>query len=357
MSNRFIARLAGGAIIVSILVAATWMLVPGLLTLPRLYPAFYPALMAAGGTLMFLLVSALWAESNSLRNSWLRRTAVLAGLPDLEPLGLWEKITARIPDPLEWLTRPLWRTRLGRRIQAEWIDSGLGSFASRYLFMLILTGLGGYVLGMRIGGPLLGISFALVAPLLPRTLVAGRAQAQRRRFSEQLPQLLELVASGMAAGMSFQQSVEFSRGELLEPIRAEINRLSARLALGWPVDAALESLDRDRDEEGLRLVVEGLILQRQFGGDMVRMLEEISDLLRERVELEGEIRAVSTQGRLSGAVIAALVPASAAFLLAFNPRYIDILFDTFIGQVLVVVTIVLQLAGWAVISRLVRIRF
>jgi tight adherence protein B len=87
------------------------------------------------------------------------------------------------------------------------------------------------------------------------------------------------------------------------------------------------------------------------------MLEESADLLRGRVELEREVRAVTTQGRLTGSVIAALVPVSAGILLAFNPRYIDVLFDTLIGQLLVVVAFVLQLVGWAIISRMVRIRY
>lgn len=232
----------------------------------------------------------------------------------------------------------------------------MGKAGSRYVGLLATAGAFGYLLGMRIGGPLLGFSFALVLPLLPRALVAGRAQAERRKFGEQLPQLLELLASGMAAGMSFQQAVKFCRNELKEPALTEITKLVVRLELGWTVDNALESLDRESDEEGLHLALEGLILQRRFGGNAVRMLKEISSLLRERVELEREVRAISTQGRLSGVVIGALVPASAAFLLAFNPRYIDILFETLIGQALIVLAIILQLAGWAIISRMMRIR-
>ena len=90
---------------------------------------------------------------------------------------------------------------------------------------------------------------------------------------------------------------------------------------------------------------------------MIRMLEETANLLRGRIELDREVRAVTAQGRLSGFVIAALVPVSAGILLAFNPRYIDVLFDTLIGQMLVVVALALQLLGWAIISRLLRIRY
>jgi tight adherence protein B len=87
------------------------------------------------------------------------------------------------------------------------------------------------------------------------------------------------------------------------------------------------------------------------------MLDDAAALLRDRHELEREVRAITAQGRLSGAIVAGLVPVSAGFLLLFNPGYLDILFNTLIGQVLVVLTIAFQLAGWYVISRLVRVRY
>ncbi len=105
------------------------------------------------------------------------------------------------------------------------------------------------------------------------------------------------------------------------------------------------------------LAVEGILLQRQYGGDLVRLLGETADLLRMRLELEREVRAVTSQARLSGAVVAGLVPVSASLLLVTNPTYIDVLFETLPGQILLVVALILQLSGWAVLSRLVRIRY
>jgi tight adherence protein B len=352
----FLSRLALGGIVIAAILTAGWLLYPGLAVIADRTPAFYPAVIATGGVVMLMLACILWIEDRALRHEWMLRAMDLAGLEFLLPESLLQRIIGSIPDPLEWLCQPLWRTRIGHALQAEWIDSSLGTAGSRYLVLLAAAGTCGCLLGMRIGGPLLGFSFALVLPLLPRTLVANRAQAERRRFGEQLPQLLELLSSGMAAGMSLQQAVKFSRDELKEPARTDITKLIVRLELGWTVDRALESLARERNEEGLHLAVEGMILQRQFGGNVVSMLKEIGGLLRERLELEQEVRAISSQGRLSGIVIGALVPASAAFLLAFNPRYIDILFETLVGQALIVLTIILQLAGWAVISRMMAIR-
>jgi tight adherence protein B len=239
----------------------------------------------------------------------------------------------------------------------EWKDAGLGAKASRPILLLSLAGLLGWTSGSRIAGPLFGLALALVLPLAPRAWIAGRADAARRRFGEQLPLVMDSLASGLSAGLSFQQAVTYAAEELPRPASSALRTLSHRLALGFPVDEALTSLLNLYPEESLGMVVDGINLQRQFGGDLVRMLSETGARLRERVELEQEVRAVSAQGRLSGWVLAGLVPVSAGMLLLSNPRYIDVLFDTWIGQSLLVFSLLLQLAGWAVISRLVRIAY
>lgn len=321
------------------------------------HPALYPA---AGIFITFILVSlaaVLWIEAEYLRRVWRRRVSAEVGLDGLAPEPVWRSLIKRLPDPLEWLTRPLWNTRLGQRLHDDWVDAELDEKASRYGLVLSLAALVGYLLGSRIGGPLLGVALALVVPLLPRSLVSARAETRRRRFSEQLPQALDSVASGLAAGLSFQQAIEYAGEDLPEPARSAFTTLSRRITLGFTVDQALRRILEFHPDESLALVVDGLVLQRQFGGDMVRMLEDVASVLRERLELEREVRAITTQGRLSGTIIAALVPVSAGFLLSFNPRYIDVLFDTLVGQVMVIVAIILQLIGWAVISRLVQIRY
>jgi tight adherence protein B len=320
-------------------------------------PAALPAVILASAGLMIALSGILSLEGTALRRSWLRRTAQVTGLEGLKPLSLWALLSRRFPDPLEWLLGPFLRTRPGRRLAEEWLDARLGGKPSRYLVLMGVAVLAGGVFGSRVGGPVLSLALAILAPLLPRQIVRRRAEANRRRFGEQLPQALDSFAAGLAAGLSFQQAVAYAREELPSPVVDVFARLSRRMDLGHPVETALQSLLEEQPDESLALVVDGVVLQRKFGGDMVRMLDETADLLRQRVELEREVRAVTTQGRLSGMIIAGLMPVSAAILLSLNPRYIDVLFNTLIGQVLLVIALLLQLIGWAIISRLVRIRY
>jgi tight adherence protein B len=345
-----------GWALIALVVLGAWMARTSLHALVRSHPAALPASAAAGVALLLALSGILSLESAALRGTWVGRTGRVTGLERLVPPPLWLRIVQRFPDPLEWLAGPILRGRVGVNLAEEWEDAGMGGKASRYLLLMGLAAAGGWLLGSRMGGLVLGVALTCLGPGLPRTLVRRRAEAHRRLFGEQLPQALDAVAAGLAAGLSFQQAVDYALGELPDPVVAVFAHLSRRMLLGRPVEEALGSLLEDQPDESLALVVDGVALQRKFGGDMVRMLDETADLLRQRIELEHEVHAVTTQGRFSGMIIAALLPVSAGILLAFNPQYIDVLFNTLIGQILLVFALLLQLVGWVIISRLVRIQ-
>jgi tight adherence protein B len=346
-----------GVLTIALVTAAAW---AGRKPLNGLFlrrPAAIPAAFAALLVAWAILAGSLWVEYAALRRWWLGHTVKVTGIASLAQPSAADRLLQRIPDPLEFLFSPLRRTRIGMRLVTDWRDAGLGTKPSRYLALLAATALVGFVLGNRIAGGVLGLGAAILLPVLPVSMVRSRAEAGRRRFAEQLPQTLDALASGLSAGLSFQQAIRYAAEELPEPSADAIGWLDRRIQFGQPVEAALRGLESQHPEESFALVVDGIVLQRQFGGDLVDMFGQIGGLLRERLELEQEVRAVTAQGRLSGWIIAALVPVSAGMLLTFNPRYVDVLFDSVVGQVLLVLVMILQLAGWAIISRLVRIRY
>jgi tight adherence protein B len=316
-----------------------------------------PAVVVGTAVALLVLTLTLWIEHNALRIAWRARTADVLRVERLAPPSPIVRWLRGLPDPLESAFGLLTRIPPLGRVARDWTEAGLGTKVSRPMMVLILAAALGWAIGSRIAGPLLGAALAVSLPLAPRAWIAGRADSVRRRFGEQLPALMDSLASGLAAGLSLQQAVGFAAEELPTPASTAMLTLSRRLALGVPFEAALNSLLDPYPEESFGMVVETINLQRRFGGDLVRMLTETGARLRERVELEQEVRAVTAQGRLSGWVLAALVPVSAGMLLASNPRYIDVLFDTWIGQLLLVFSLALMLAGWAVISRLVRVEY
>ena len=357
MRSRLTAAWIWGIVMIAALSAGVWLARAELNRIAWTWPSLVPAAFVVLVVAWVLLVFSLWIESAALRRAWRRRTAEVADLDGLQPESVGQVLARRFPDPLERLTRPFLETSLGQVMAGEWLDAGLGGKPSRYVLLLVTAAALGGLAGARIGGPVLAVAMALVAPILPWQWVARRAEAGRRALGEQLPHALDVLASGLSAGLSFQQAVEYAAAETTAPVSGALTRLARWMALGHSAEESLRHLLDTVPEESLALAIEGIELQRQVGGDLVSMLEGTADQLRERVELEREVRAVTAQGRLSGAVIAGLVPVSAGILLGANPRYIDVLFDSLIGQVLLAFALMLQLAGWAVISRLMRVRY
>jgi|Deesub1362A_J573_1020465.scaffolds.fasta_scaffold08007_4 tight adherence protein B len=346
-----------GAPVMALITSAIWFQRGAIYTRVRDNPSLIPAGLVGVLILTLIILASLWVEHNAQRRYWLQRGERLALQAPLAPAPWPLPLLERMPDPLEWIMGPFLRSPQGQAMAELWRDARMGERPSRYVLLLAGAFILGYLFGTRIGGGLLGVGLGVVFALFPRQWVHNRAQAYRRRFGEQLPLALDALAAGLSAGLSFPQAVDYAARELPDPVGGAFERLSRRMELGLPVEEAMQKMHAEHPDESLALVLDGISLQRQFGGDLVEMLEETARLLRERVELEREVRAITAQGRLSGWVVAALVPVSAAILLFTNPLYINVLFETVVGQALTVLALMMQLVGLWIISRLIRIRY
>jgi tight adherence protein B len=208
---------------------------------------------------------------------------------------------------------------------------------------------------MRIGGPILGAGLSVFAPIPVMSWISSKADNNRGRLGTQVPVALDSLAAGLAAGLTLRQALEYSAGELPQPIGGLLSLAAYRHQLGTTWRYVFDELLAANPDRGLALALDGIDLQLDVGGDLVRHLEDTADLVRHRLELEAEVKAVTAQGRLSGWVIGGLVPVSAGLLMATNPTYMSILFETVPGQLLLVASILLQFVGWIVISKLIRL--
>jgi tight adherence protein B len=346
-----------GAFVIGVTAAVGWILRRALHALTLHQPALVPAVITALPAMVLFTATGWWLEWTSEAGRWRTRTAALTEVRRLASTPRQLGWIHSLPDPLEWLAAPWFRTGVGRHMEELWAGAVSDGKPSRFLLLILVSATTGFLAGSRIAGPLFGLALAFTLPLGPIQWARSRLAARRLLYDEQLPMALDSLAAGLAAGLSFQQAIAFAASELPPPLSDVLRRVDLRLRLGHPMDESLAVLLEHDAPEMMALAVEGIQLQRQFGGDLVRMLNETAGLLRERLELRREVQAVSSQGRLSGAVVAGLVPVSAGLLLLTNPGYIDVLFDSLIGQLLLVAALLLQLAGWAILSRLVRIRY
>lgn len=219
--------------------------------------------------------------------------------------------------------------------------------------------LGAVVLGLLLGwvlaGPLLGLLGMLAGAVAP---VLYLDQAKNRRglsLSRQVGDALVLMANSLRAGHGFFQALETVSREMGPPISQEFARVLKEINLGVPTEEALQEMALRAKNQDLDLVVTAVLIQRQVGGNLAEILDSIADTIRERVRLQGEVRALTAQGRLSGLIVGGLPFALAAFLLVVNPDYIMTLFQHPVGLLLLVAALVAQGLGAIFIRKIVRI--
>ena len=187
----------------------------------------------------------------------------------------------------------------------------------------------------------LGVVGALVPTVLLRTALSRRADKMR----EQLPDVLTIMASSLRAGHSFLQALDTTAREIQAPANVEFQRLVSEIRLGRPAEDALEALADRVGSPDFRWAVLAVNIQREVGGNLAEILDNVSDTLRERAMMRRQIRVLTAEGRLSAWVLAILPFAIALYMFAVNPKYISLLFTKQIGLVMLGVGGVLMVLG------------
>lgn len=237
----------------------------------------------------------------------------------------------------------------------SWVDAGMPASALIFTAGLLILPAAGFLLGWLLTDRVLLSVFLSAAMLIGSgTWLLFRARIRRREFQDQIPELLERLADSLQAGFSLPQAVEFLIPNLPPASSAEMAEVCRLLSLGRPLSEALDELYGRHPGEEMRLLVESIKLHQQVGGDVGSMIRELSDVIRGRMALEKEVKTLTAQGRLSAAIITLLVPVSLV-ILAFFPGYIDVLFETTPGNLVLITAVVLDGVGALIVRRLIQI--
>lgn len=228
--------------------------------------------------------------------------------------------------------------------------------AEEFLGISIIAGLlAGSILFLA-SGNMLTVPFGFaIGFMIPDVFLNSAKRKRSKKLNDQLPEALNIVSNGLRAGYSFPQSMSVAAKELDKPISDEFARVIKENTLGKPIDEALKDMSMRAEDEDIDMFVTALIIQRQVGGNLAEVLGTISETIRERVKLKGEIKTMTAQGKLSGVVIT-LLPIVIAFAITLlNPEYITVLLTTTIGQVLVAAAVVMEIIGVYLLTKIIDI--
>lgn len=272
-------------------------------------------------------------------------------LYDHEDHGILSKPLESIPGKMEEFAAKF------LNLQTYIDQAGLTVTPQKIVFMMI--GLG-FTTGLitAIVSPFKAIVpiVALFFAVIPLGYVFWVRSRRLRRFSEQLPETLELISRALKAGHSLPAGIQLVAEQMRAPIGPEFARCYEEQNLGIPLEEALEEMTNRVPNVDLRFFATAIVLQRTTGGDLSEILTKIGRLIRERFQIFGQIAALTGEGRLSGIVLLALPPVLFVTMLKLNYDYVMMLFEDPLGQQMLVGAIIMQLIGAFVIKKIIDIK-
>lgn len=196
----------------------------------------------------------------------------------------------------------------------------------------------------------------MVGFVLPYAYVSIRRNKRFEKFEELFPEAIDTLARAVRAGHAFTTALEMITNEISEPIAGEFRQLYEEQKFGMPVRDALMNLTDRVPLVDVKFFVTAVMLQRETGGNLAEILDNLSYVIRERFKIQRQVRVYTAQGRLTMALLMGMPPIIVVVMLILNPAFIHPLFADPIGHTLLVAGIALQTVGYFVIRKIIRIQ-
>jgi tight adherence protein B len=233
------------------------------------------------------------------------------------------------------INRHLGHTSFAMRVEAQLARANINLTVAEFWLIQSGCALLGLIIGWLISGLWVsGLVLALLAWLLPNWIVQRRRARRSKAFADQLPDMLSLLVSSLRAGYGLLHACRVVQQEMPDPIGPEFAQVLTETTLGYSIGDALNHLVERVENEDLELVVSAIHIQNEVGGSLADVLDTISETIRERIKLQGELRAMTSQQRMTGWLMTGLPILLGAGMMLLNPDYMMELFKP--GWILVI---------------------
>jgi tight adherence protein B len=196
----------------------------------------------------------------------------------------------------------------------------------------------------------------LIGFVLPYSYASYRRNKRFEKFEELFPEAIDTLARAVRAGHAFTTALEMITDEVAEPVSGEFRQLYEEQKFGMPVRDALLNLTERVPLVDIKFFVTAVMLQRETGGNLAEILDNLSYVIRERFKIQRQVRVYTAQGRLTMALLMGMPPIIIVVMMVLNPSFIRPLFSDPIGHTLLVAGITLQTIGYFVIRKIIRIQ-
>jgi tight adherence protein B len=261
----------------------------------------------------------------------------------------------RLAKLTDGLNKIIEKRSFGARIATQLAQASVKLTVVEYLVLNLASILVVGALGYLVFRNFLAIFMLGAGALLPR-LVVNLLKAQRlKKFNNQLGDTINLLVNGIRSGYSMPQAMETVGRDMPPPVSEEFRRVTLEIGLGVPLEDALNHMVRRVQSADLELMITAVNVSYEVGGNLAEILDIISHTIRERVRIMGEIKTLTAQGQITGAVLSGLPFALTGILFVLNREYMGRMFSTTCGWIMSGVAVTIIVIGYVVMQKIVKI--
>ena len=200
------------------------------------------------------------------------------------------------------------------------------------------------------------IAVALIGAIVPPLIVKKKLKDRRKIFQQQLGDALLIISNGLRSGYSFVQALDSVADAMTDPIAGEFKTASREIQLGMDTEESLLGIAERMQSEDFKLLTTAVVVQQKVGGNLSEIMETIAETIRERFRIERSVKTLTAQGRISGLIIGCLPVVICLAIALVNPEYIEPMFTTLRGQILIGLGVLMELLGILLIRKIVDIK-
>lgn len=202
---------------------------------------------------------------------------------------------------------------------------------------------------------IVALSLSLSTFSFPSIFMLKRKIDRIKKFDSQLSEAIVVISNSLKAGYSFLQAISVVGEQIGDPLGKEFKRLLKEMSLGLSEQEAFYNLQRRVPSQDLNLLVNAILIQKDIGGNLAEILDNITDTIRERQKLKNELKTLTAQGKLTGIIISMLPLFLGAVIYVFNREYIMLLFTTKIGVGMLTLSIFSEIIGVFLIMKIISV--
>lgn len=236
-------------------------------------------------------------------------------------------------------------------------NAGLKMSQAEFFILILAGAVVGALAGLVVGGLALAVLLVLLAPFVGHLTLGFLAGKRRNKFDEQLGDTLQLLSGGLRAGHSILRAIDAAAAESQSPTSEEMRRVITETSLGRDLLSSLnDTAERMRNEDFV-WIAQAIQINREVGGNLAEVLDQVGETIRERSEIKGHIKSLAAEGKFSGYILMALPIGIVAMLMLVNPGYMDKMFSHPLGWGMIALSVILMTVGGLWMRKIIDLKF